>query len=92
MAIPVARAAGASFVFAIDVNPAKLELAKRLGADATFSATQSDLVDEIKRRTRGDGVDVLLEMSGSGAAIDLGPAVGPQRRHARRCSEYRPTT
>jgi threonine 3-dehydrogenase len=72
MAIPVARAAGATLVFAIDVNPAKLELAKRLGADATFVSTQPDLVDEIKRRTRGDGVDVLLEMSGSGAAIDLG--------------------
>ncbi|HEY6485065.1 MAG TPA: L-threonine 3-dehydrogenase [Candidatus Cybelea sp.] len=72
MAIPVARAAGASFVFAIDVNPAKLELAKSLGADATFNAMQSDLVDQIKSLTRGDGVDVLLEMSGSGAAIDLG--------------------
>jgi len=72
MAIPVARAAGASFVYAIDVNPAKLELAQRLGADATFLSSRSDLVDEIKRRTRGDGVDVLLEMSGSGAAIDLG--------------------
>jgi threonine 3-dehydrogenase len=72
MAIPVAKAAGATRVFAIDVNPSKLELAKRLGADATFAATQPDLVEEIKRRTRGDGVDVLLEMSGSGAAIDLG--------------------
>jgi threonine 3-dehydrogenase len=72
MAIPVAKAAGATLVFAIDINPAKLELAKRLGADATFVATQPDLVNEIKRRTRGDGVDVLLEMSGSGAAIDLG--------------------
>ena len=72
MAIPVARAAGASFVYAIDVNPAKLELAQRLGADATFLSSRPDLVDEIKRRTRGDGVDVLLEMSGSGAAIDLG--------------------
>jgi threonine 3-dehydrogenase len=30
------------------------------------------LVDEIKRRTNGDGVEVLLEMSGSGSAIDLG--------------------
>jgi threonine 3-dehydrogenase len=72
MAIPVARAAGATTVYAIDVNPAKLELAARLGADATFLATQADLVAEIKHRTRGDGVDVLLEMSGSGAAIDLG--------------------
>jgi threonine 3-dehydrogenase len=72
MAIPVSRAAGASSVFAIDVNPAKLELAKRLGADATFVAGQSGLVEEIKERTNGDGVDVLLEMSGSGAAIDTG--------------------
>ena len=72
MAIPVARAAGATAIFAIDVNPAKLELAARLGADATFLATQPDLVAEIKGRTRGDGVDVLLEMSGSGAALDTG--------------------
>jgi len=72
MAIPVARAAGASSVYAIDVNPAKLELAKRLGADETFDAREPGLVDEIKRRTGGDGVDVLLEMSGSGAAIDAG--------------------
>jgi threonine 3-dehydrogenase len=72
MAIPVARAAGATSVYAIDVNPAKLEIAKKLGADATFAATQEGLVEEIKERTRGDGVDVLLEMSGSGAAIDLG--------------------
>ncbi len=72
MAIPVARAAGAASVYAIDVNPAKLDLAKRLGADATFLATQPGLVADIVSRTNGDGVDVLLEMSGSGAAIDAG--------------------
>jgi threonine 3-dehydrogenase len=75
MAIPVARAAGAAKVFAVDVNPQKLELAKRVGADATFSALQPDLVDEIIARTGGDGVDVLLEMSGSGQAIDSGLAM-----------------
>ncbi len=75
MAIPVARAAGAAKVFAIDVNPQKLALAARVGADATFSATQPDLVDEIIGRTGGDGVDVLLEMSGSGSAIDSGLAM-----------------
>jgi threonine 3-dehydrogenase len=72
MAIPVARAAGAASVYAIDVNPAKLELAKRLGADETFDARTPGLVDEIKNRTGGDGVEVLLEMSGSGSAIDMG--------------------
>lgn len=75
MAIPVARAAGAATVYAVDVNPQKLALAKRVGADATFSATQPDLVDDIVRRTGGDGVDVLLEMSGSGQAIDSGLAM-----------------
>jgi len=72
MAIPVARAAGAAAVYAVDVNPAKLELAKSLGADETFDARDPDVVDEILRRTNGDGADVLLEMSGSGQAIDNG--------------------
>lgn len=75
MAIPVARAAGAASVYAVDVNEAKLELAARVGADATFLATDPNLVDEILRRTNGDGVDVLLEMSGSGSAIDAGLAM-----------------
>jgi threonine 3-dehydrogenase len=72
MAIPVARAAGAAKVFAVDVNPQKLALAKRVGADETFVATDPDLVEQIVARTGGDGVDVLLEMSGSGSAINNG--------------------
>ena len=49
MAVQVARAAGATAVYAIDVNPKKLEIAERLGADATFVATQTGLADEIRR-------------------------------------------
>jgi len=75
MAIPVARAAGAASVFAVDVNPSKLELAARVGADATFLANDPNLIDEVLERTNGDGADVLLEMSGSGAAIDSGLAM-----------------
>ncbi|HYZ16164.1 MAG TPA: L-threonine 3-dehydrogenase, partial [Candidatus Acidoferrum sp.] len=74
MAIPVARAAGAAKVFAVDINAQKLALAKRVGADETFFANDPDLIDEIISRTGGDGVDVLLEMSGSGSAIDSGLA------------------
>ena len=82
MAIPVARAAGATAVYAIDVNPAKLELAERAWAPTRRSwRREPGLVDEIKSRTNGDGVDVLLEMSGSGAAIDTGLQHGAQRRH-----------
>lgn len=72
MAIPVARAAGAAKVIAIDVNPAKLELATRLGADYAFDARTEGLEKRVLEETNGDGADVLLEMSGSGAAINQG--------------------
>ncbi len=72
MAIPVARAAGAARVIAIDVNPKKLEIAQSLGADAAFDATTPDLRQRVLDLTGGHGTDVLLEMSGSGAAINLG--------------------
>ena len=72
MAIPVARAAGAARVIAIDVNPDKLALAKKLGADEVFDARTPDLHDKVYAITGGHGADVLLEMSGSGAAINQG--------------------
>jgi threonine 3-dehydrogenase len=72
MAIPVARAAGAARVIAIDRNPKKLELAHALGADNVFDSSTPGLREAILALTNGDGADVLLEMSGSGAALDLG--------------------
>jgi threonine 3-dehydrogenase len=72
MAIPVARAAGAASVFAVDVNPAKLALAERVGADEVFAADDPNLIDRIVGLTGGAGADVLLEMSGSTSAIDDG--------------------
>jgi threonine 3-dehydrogenase len=72
MAIPVARAAGAARVIAIDINPQKLALAKSLGADAVFDGRDADLHEKILGLTGGHGADVLLEMSGSGAAINQG--------------------
>ena len=72
MAIPVARAAGAAKVIAVDINPAKLDLAKRLGADYAFDARMEGLERRVLDETNGDGADVLLEMSGSGAAINQG--------------------
>jgi len=72
MAIPVARAAGATKVIAVDVNPDKLKLASRLGADLVFNAASPDLARDVLEATNGDGADVLLEMSGSGSAINLG--------------------
>jgi threonine 3-dehydrogenase len=68
-AVGVARAAGASDVIATDTKPYRLDLAKQLGADLTVDVTQNDLEKVIAERTNGEGVDVVLEMSGAPSAI-----------------------
>lgn len=73
MAVTVAKAAGAGRIFTTDVNPERLKLAKKLGAVEAFDVRQGDgYVQEIKRACRGEGVDVLLEMSGAASAFDQG--------------------
>lgn len=66
-AVGICRAAGASRVIASDVNPRRLELAKRMGAHETVRPEQAEAV--VKQHTDELGVDVVLEMSGVPAAI-----------------------
>lgn len=68
MAIPVARVAGAREVIATDVQPARLALAERMGADRVLDA-RGDAVAAVMDATNGAGADVVLEMSGHPAAI-----------------------
>ena len=63
-AIGIAKALGASSIFAVDLNPAKIEAARSLGAIA-IDASESDPVDAILGETKGRGVDVALELVGS---------------------------
>ncbi len=80
MAVTVAKAAGASRIFATDVNPARLALAKKLGAIEAYDVRTpsgsvvpgGDWINDIKKATRGEGVDCLLEMSGAPSAFDQG--------------------
>jgi propanol-preferring alcohol dehydrogenase len=62
-AIQLARAFGASQVFAVDINPSKLVLARNLGA-TPIDGKQTDPVKEIERLTGSRGVDVALELVG----------------------------
>jgi len=73
MAVAVARAAGAARIFVTDVNPAHLEIARRLGADEAYDARTGDgWIRDVRSATRGDGADTLLEMSGAPSAINAG--------------------
>lgn len=70
-AIQVAKASGASAVFAVDVNERRLALARSFGATHVLNAAK-DNVETFVRGKVPAGVDVLLEMSGSAAAIRQG--------------------
>jgi propanol-preferring alcohol dehydrogenase len=62
-AIQLAKALGAVEVYAVDIKQDKLELASEYGA-IPIDASRSDAVEEIRKSTRGQGVDVALEMIG----------------------------
>ncbi|WP_266076947.1 NAD(P)-dependent alcohol dehydrogenase [Haladaptatus caseinilyticus] len=69
LAMEVVRAAGATEVFISDVVPEKLQVAESRGADATFDVRGTDLIDAVAEHTDGEGVDIVIEASGSEPAI-----------------------
>ncbi len=73
--IAVAKACGASQVFAIEVNAHRRKVAAEMGADQTFDPATEHVEQKILEATGGTGVDVLLEMSGHPEAMRLGFAV-----------------
>lgn len=62
-AIQLAKVFGAREVYAVDIKPEKLALAKRFGA-VPVNAAECEPVAEIGRLTGGRGVDVALELIG----------------------------
>ncbi len=68
--VGIAKAAGASLVIATDTEDYRLELARGMGAQLAFDARDPATVPAILEATGGDGVEVVLEMSGAQAALD----------------------
>ena len=64
-----AAVAGAGRIIAVDVNPAKLGLARQLGAHETVDAREADHAERVREMT-GGGVDVAVELAGSVKALE----------------------
>jgi len=62
--IAVARASGATQVFAVEVNEHRRKLAEKMKADLALNPAKDDVKARILEATSGVGVDVVLEMSG----------------------------
>jgi threonine 3-dehydrogenase len=65
----VAQAVGARKVVITDINPVRLELARRLGIHHVVDASAEKLADVMRQEGMREGFDVGLEMSGSAVAF-----------------------
>ena len=59
-------------VIALDFDDAKLELAKKCGADLTMNPSKVDIYEEIRALTGGYGADVYIECTGHPSAVPQG--------------------
>ncbi|UAC49450.1 L-threonine 3-dehydrogenase [Bacillus aquiflavi] len=72
MVVGVAKAAGAAQVIAFDLNDYRLHLAEKMGATTVVNSKNEHPLKIINQLTKGNGVDVVCEMSGHPIAIDQG--------------------
>jgi threonine 3-dehydrogenase len=70
MAAAVARHAGARYVVITDVNPQRLELAKKVGVTRAVNPKEQSLAEAQKELGMTEGFDVGLEMSGNAQAFN----------------------
>ncbi|HEV8185832.1 MAG TPA: L-threonine 3-dehydrogenase [Chthoniobacterales bacterium] len=69
MAVPIAKMAGARKVVITDVNPYRLDIARKMGATMAIDVRETKLQDAMEKLAMKEGFDVGLEMSGNPKAF-----------------------
>lgn len=69
-AIRIAKVYGAARVLGVEISPFRSELGLRMGAERVLNPTKDDVPGILMAETRGEGVDVVLEMSGNQVALN----------------------
>ena len=69
MATGIAKQVGARYVVVTDINPFRLELAKKMGSTLTLDVRTEKIEDAQKKLGMKEGFDVGMEMSGSPQAL-----------------------
>jgi threonine 3-dehydrogenase len=69
MAVAVAKHAGARYVVITDVNPYRLELARKMGPTLTLDVRSQSIEEAARKLNMKEGFDVGLEMSGNPQAF-----------------------
>lgn len=70
--IGAARLRGPGRLIALDLKPARLELAREMGADLTLNPGEVDVIGAVRDLTDGYGCDVYVEAAGYPSAVTQG--------------------
>ena len=65
-----AKLKGASFIIAVESDPIRTRMSKKMGADVVLNQNEVDVVQEIRRLTGGKGVDIAIEALGTQATFE----------------------
>lgn len=68
----ITRACGASLVIVSDPNNYRLAISKKMGAHIALNPRRQDVTQLVLEATKNNGVDVVLEFSGSNQALNHG--------------------
>ena len=68
-AVQLAKIMGAGQVVAMDLDRDKLNLARKVGATATINPQEEDATEKIAEITKGNGVDIAIELIGLTSTI-----------------------
>jgi len=71
LVVQTLRLGGCGRIIAVDLDPARLELARELGADVGLRSDQADVVAEVLALTGGRGADVAFEVVGLTPTLEL---------------------
>ncbi len=78
LVIQTLRTSGCGQIIAVDLEPARLALARQLGADQGLNPNDDDAVAEIKKMTGNRGADVAFDAVGLNASLKT--ALGSLRK------------
>ncbi len=84
-------ASGCAKIIAVDIEPQKLALARKLGADVALNANECDVAKEVRGHTEGRGADVALEVIGLGPTINTAIACLRKGGTLALVGNFRPT-
>src|SRR5260370_5893444 len=70
MAIPICKQAGARHVVITDINPYRLDLARKMKVDLALHVLTDNLTDAMQKLAMKEEFDVALEMSGNPKAFE----------------------